>query len=1002
LSHPSLQRASLLVTLFIATGALADSQSSAAGLQAPFDVDSIIRRVHFAYRAEQDGWRGGHSTYDVKATVQGLILTPVHYRSPEQEPPAQPGSPARAPLDPEVEKGTPLFLGPAQVTRGDLRLSQQTPRGQVAKDGHLTFQHPALVEHLRNSEQGVEQSWSFETQPGGKGDLWVRVPVKGLVHTRTSEQGLHFSDARTGLGFRYGHGTWVDGKGRRTPVPARYSDGQIQLRVPQAVLAASSYPAVLDPIISSELIVDGRLAPPDTTMRRAVALAFNGTNYLVVWEQKRSGASIIYGTRVNTSGSLLDLSGIAIGIGPGSHGSPTVASNGTDFYVAWHQRTWDTLRILGTRVDASGVVTHPGGVVLSPSVNEQHRPRVASNGTDYLVAWMQSTSSGSSDVNARRVSSTGQVLDTSDIAIATSSSYEQLPSVASNGTVYLVVWSDDRSSVTRVYATRVSAAGAVLDGTGFPLSGSSTQTYAAVASNGTDFLAVWRDRRNSVVGDLYGTRITGAGTVVDGSGLVISEDPNAVIATDNPAVGSNGTNYLVAWNSRSSSANGQIRASRVSASASSASAVLDPSGIALSATVNNYGYPALSSPGLSYLVAWEGNDPLIGGRELYSIIVSASGTKLLTGGLPITAPVFALHQTEPEVASNGSNYLVVWTETTNAGVQIYGARVTPWGAPIDVSPLVITSSIRERQTPRVASNGTDYFVAWADYRNINWDIYGSRVLGSGSSASAVVDPGGIAISAHTAFENEPAVASNGTDYLVTWRRDPSSRADVYGARVTSGGVVQDTSGIAIATNTVEHYAPRVASNGSNYLVVWTELRSLTGADIYGARVSTAGAVLDTSGIAISALSQDEAEPAVGSNGTDYFVAWTDYSSGSDTQIYGARVSGAGVVQDTPALALCTQTTNQYMPRVSHDGTNYVAAWADYRAGSFWNIYVTQVTGSGTVVTAGGSALNGGGGQTAPHFSLASAGGQQSFVVYSRTDPDPTQADIRTRGKFFGF
>ena len=44
----------------------------------------------------------------------------------------------------------------------------------------------------------------------------------------------------------------------------------------------------------------------------------------------------------------------------------------------------------------------------------------------------------------------------------------------------------------------------------------------AVASNGTLFLAVWSEVQGSTAGDIYGTRITTDGTVLDSSGFLIT------------------------------------------------------------------------------------------------------------------------------------------------------------------------------------------------------------------------------------------------------------------------------------------------------------------------------------------------------------------------------------------------------------------------------------------------------------------------------------------------
>jgi hypothetical protein len=980
----------------------APQASQASAPRAPFDVEAIVRRVHFAYQPEQDGWRGGDSTYAVKATAQGLTLTPVHHKATEPE--ALPKPHVGAPLLPsrEVETGASLFLGTARVTRGDTRLSVEAPRGKVQDDGHLAFEHGALVEHLRNSEQGVEQSWSFEAAPSGHGDLRFAIPVKGLVSTGTNQEGLHFADARTGLGFRYGHGTWVDGQGRRTAVPAEYVQGQIQLRVPEQVLAESTYPAVLDPSISYERIIDGRPVSGDTVVRSQPSVAFNGTNYLVTWVSKRGdNLNIIYGTRVSSTGTVLDTSGLVVSSGPGSAGPPQVASNGTDFYVVWTQFEGEHWNIRGTPVTGSGTVSQQGGMLLSPAVEEQYSPHVASNGTDYLVTWYatQVTSTYDYNIYARRVSSTGQLLDTSRISIATGQGYDEyLPVVASNGTVYLVAWSDSRSGTFRAYATRVSNAGVVLDGTGFTLSSNTEQYPGAVASNGTNFLVVWQDYRNVTSGDLYGARVTGSGSVVDGTGLLVAGE--ATVEEWYPSVGSNGTDYLVAWTAFRSPVTQtfQTLGSRVSASASSSSAVVDTTSLVLSANTHHQ-HPSVAPAGSGYLVVWDGTSS--GTTDLYSASISSSGTVTSGGSFAIT-PLSTLAQTEPVVASNGDNFLVVWTDTDVAGnsIKIYGTRVSPDGGIYDVPGLKITSTAnRERQAPSVTSNGTDYFVTWMDYRDTDWDIYGARVLGTGPGSSAVLDPNGFAVNAATVYQGDPVVASNGTDYLVVWRQSAGSVGHVYGARVTSAGVVTDTTPIGISTNSAEHYTPRATFNGTNYFVVWAEYLSTTNFDIHGTRVSTSGSVLDTPSIVISSESRDQYSPDVASNGTDFFVVWTDYRSGSNNDIYGARVSGAGVVQDTSGLALCTATAQEHSPRVTFDGTNYMAAWADYRGGSYWDIYATAVTGSGTVVTSNGFLVADDVHDTQPFVSLASWGYEQSLVVYSRYDTVPSGGSRRIRGLF---
>jgi hypothetical protein len=110
----------------------------------------------------------------------------------------------------------------------------------------------------------------------------------------------------------------------------------------------------------------------------------------------------------------------------------------------------------------------------------------------------------------------------------------------------------------------------------------------------------------------------------------------------------------------------------------------------------------------------------------------------------------------------------------------------------------------------------------------------------------------------------PAVAFDGANWLVAWEddRDGDSVMDVYGARVSPAGVVLEPNGIPISTSDMDQYSPAVASDGANWLVAWTDLRSGQEADIYGARVTPAGAVLDPEGMELINRDQDRYEPSI--------------------------------------------------------------------------------------------------------------------------------------------
>jgi len=143
-------------------------------------------------------------------------------------------------------------------------------------------------------------------------------------------------------------------------------------------------------------------------------------------------------------------------------------------------------------------------------------------------------------------------------------------------------------------------------------------------------------------------------------------------------------------------------------------------------------------------------------------------------------------------------------------------------------------------------------------------------------------------------------------------------------------------------------ASAVAFDGTNYLVVWADRRNDHDYDIYGTRVSPAGSVLDPAGIRISIAAGDQEAPAVAFDGTRYLVVWQDYRSGSTYDIYGARVSTAGTVVDASGIAVTTAANSQQVPDVAFDGARYLVVWQDYRSGSNYDIYGARVSTAGTV------------------------------------------------------
>ena len=648
------------------------------------------------------------------------------------------------------------------------------------------------------------------------------------------------------------------------------------------------------------------------------AVAFGGGNYLVAWPDYRP--EVIFGARVSTSGVVLDTTPIPICTTYYYGYHPSLAFDGTNFLVVWD----DYDNVMGSRISTAGVVLDTLGITISSAPNDQYEPAVSFGGSNYFVAWEDSRSGTSEDIYGARVNTSGTVLDPAGILISTATGSQHCPDVTFGGNYYFVVWDDWRSGIDQdIYGARVNQAGTLLDPTGIAIStAGDAQRYPAITFNGTNYFAVWSDWRDE--GDIYGARISTAGIVLDPTGIEICT--TSVAEKDLPSVVFGDVNYFVVWSDFRFDVD--IYGARVNSSGT----ILDPAGILVTMQSNNQWNPQVAFDGTNYLVVWEDNRT--GSSDIYGARVSPTGVILNPIGFPIsTAPN---DQYSPEVIFGGGNYFVVWQDSRNGNTDIYGTRVNSSGTVLDLSGIPISTAIDDQGSIQLVFGGNNYFVVWSDYRSgSGFDIYGARV----STTGTVLDPTGIPISTANYYQWYPQVVFDGNNYFVVWSDYRSgSGSDIYGARISTGGTVLDPTGIPISTTDDHQWNPQVVFGDNNYFVVWEDNRA-GNTDIYGTRVSTAGTVLDPTGIPISTAYDWQQSPQVLFDGTDYVVVWEDYRDGDwDSDIYGAKVTTAGVVTEFVVSTLAGDQWSIALAKGS--GSQVFIVWAGwtptpYNANRIW-------------------------------------------------------------------
>ncbi|MBI4953407.1 MAG: hypothetical protein HY908_15360, partial [Myxococcales bacterium] len=964
---------------------------SLGGGALPFEVDAVVRRVHFAFRSDGAGWRGEHSTHRVAANAEGLAITPRHAPLPGVGATA-PASPRAADSTAPIE-GTPVHLATRSIARGPRPLGRGVARAELGREGQLVVDRGAgLREIVRNGEHGVEQSWTLESRPEGQGDLEVRVVVEGARLTGVTESGLHFADDASGLGVRYGHGTWIDAHGRRLAVRAAWEQGAVVLRVPAAALDAAAYPAELDPLISPEFGMDNPVMGVASSYQVAPAIAAGGGDYLVVWQDWRSGVDgDIVGARVSSAGVLLDPVGLTISAGPDKQSTPTVAFDGTSWLVAWVDSGAGIDHILGARVSTTGTLLDAAPLVISTATGGQSQPKVSAGAGQWLVVWRDLRNGPTLDIYGARVSSAGTVLDAGGIPICVVAYDQSEPTVAYNGTQWLVTWQDYRvGAYMDLYATRVSGAGVVQDPGGFVVAAAASwQQQPAAASDGSGWLVAWLDSRNGP-SQIFCARVGADATVLDPVGTLVA---SAVWFRGEPEVAFDGTSYLVAWQDDRNGVDYDVFAARVSGGA-----VLDPGGFLVASAASAQATPAVAFAGSSWLVVWA--DARSGADwDIYGARVSATGAVLDPAGIPIARA--SNRQEAPAVSFGGSTWLVVWQDF-RGGVDpdIYGVRVDGGGVVLDPSGIAISVAAGRQEAPSVAFDGSQWLVAWSDFRGgATADVYAARV----SAAGAVLDPGGLPVSTATNHQQLPAVAFDGANWVVAWedwRSWATLSRDVYAARVSPSGVVLDPAGIAVTATSAETLAPVIASDGTRTLVVWEDWRTFatTGQDVYGARLTQGGVVLDPAGVAITTGLSSQYGATVAFDGVQWLVAWQDLRAGN-WDIYAARVSTAGSVLDPAGVPVSSVGSVAIAPSVAFDGTNTVVVWQDYRNGRS-DLYGARLRLDASLVDATGVVL-----AAAPEDEraprLARGVGRDVLLGYYRLEPALGSRRVFARRLAFG-
>lgn len=275
--------------------------------------------------------------------------------------------------------------------------------------------------------------------------------------------------------------------------------------------------------------------------------------------------------------------------------------------------------------------------------------------------------------------------------------------------------------------------------------------------------------------------------------------------------------------------------------------------------------------------------------EVRLSFADASGAKLGSDVL-VSAPADGASSTVPALAAQAGELLLAWQDAGDG--------------------LLLSSSAR---TPQVSLtwDGASFLAAWVDNQDGNQEIYTASV-----SAAGVLLAGPHRISEDAAVSNQPVIAAGpGGPRLVVWQDSRGTAPELWSALLDATGARSGAETALTADDGVMSNQPDLASQGSEFGLVWIEFPADEIAEAHFRRLSAAGLPLG-SPVKVSEVGTN---PRLIWNGDRWGIA----HNGSGGAFF-AELDASGAIV-SPPRAVFRLPNGLRRPAVDWDGERFVLA-----------------------------------------------------------------------------
>ncbi|OFV81038.1 MAG: hypothetical protein A2W26_09000 [Acidobacteria bacterium RBG_16_64_8] len=443
-----------------------------------------------------------------------------------------------------------------------------------------------------------------------------------------------------------------------------------------------------------------------------------------------------------------------------------------------------------------------------------------------------------------------------------------------------------------VLSTGIAAA-STADVNGMPLcTAANDQILPVTVSDGAGgIIVVWLDGRPPTPGVIYGQRVDAAGVpqwAADGVQLSTTADTGTPVIDPDGAGG-----VFIAFGGRFS----PPRAQRVNASGVPQ---WGADGIPVTNDVSSTRElaiaPDIGGTGGAF-VAWRHDNGAGGNPDVHAQKLNSSGALQWGQGIAITSSNMN-SEGNPAVVSDGvGGAHFVWI----GGAGVRWQRYDGSGNALS-NPLVLAATGNNIPPSIVSDGGGGAIVAWS-----GGGAFIQRITQAGDRIWGVMNAG---LTLSTSGRAPTLIGDAPAGAIVTWEDNRGgSNFNIFAQRVNSSGTAQwQPDGAEVCVETADQRAPKIVSDGNGGAIIsWFDARmsGFSGTDIYAQRLNGSGASqwLPTPtgvGVAICTAPNNQVDPTMASDGSGgAWIAWQDRRSGTNEDIYAARVNPDGALVSVP-------------------------------------------------------------------------------------------------------